>query len=417
MGNPKTLLGAFRVIAFVQRIDPHSSRAFPSGMTGCRTGLGTHPAVLSGLQQHSSPGGGVRALSDYGLDELRGLFASWGFSAAHAVRVLRALYSPDGMARGGRWPLPQGLAERLRAPHSSLTSVAARQVSDDGTVKLLLQLGDGRAIESVLMPAYRADRAAGCLSSQVGCPMGCDFCATAKMGFERNLSAGEIVEQFLALRSEARSHGRRLQTAVFMGMGEPMLNLDNVVAAVERIAGNDLGGLGWRQVTVSTVGIVPGIEALAATRLGVNLAVSLHAPDDETRARLLPAGKRFRVGDILEAAQAYQAAFGRPVSIQYCLLKDVNDSIPQARRLAKLLSGRRMHVNLLRYNSTGTGLRGAVYAPASDDDAGLFIAELRARGVVAHFRRARGTDIDAACGQLCRKGSATVSAAKNKIGG
>ena len=233
--------------------------------------------------------------------------------------------------------------------------------------------------------------------------MGCDFCATAKMGFERNLSVGEIVEQFLALRSEAHSRDRKLQTVVFMGMGEPMLNLDNVVKAVERIAANDLGGLGWRQVTVSTVGIVPGIEALAATGLGVNLAVSLHAPDDETRARLLPAGKRFKVGTILDAAQAYQSAFGRPVSIQYCLLREVNDSHAQAQELAKLLSGRKMHVNLLRYNPTGPSLRGETYAAASDKAADLFIAELRAHGIVAHFRRPRGPDIDAACGQLRQK--------------
>jgi 23S rRNA (adenine2503-C2)-methyltransferase len=344
----------------------------------------------------------VAALSEYDLDELRERFASWGFSAAHAARVLRAFYSGDGKARG-RWPLPHDLAERLFASHASLTSLAARQVADDGTVKLLLRLGDGRAIESVLMPAFRGDRAAGCISSQVGCAMGCDFCATAKMGYERNLTAGEIVEQFVALRSEALSQDRRLQTVVFMGMGEPMLNLDNVIAAVKRIAGNELGGLGWRQVTVSTVGIVPGIEALAAARLGVNLAVSLHAPDDETRERLLPSGKRFKVVDILEAAQDYQSAFGRPVSIQYCLLKDVNDSLPQARLLAELLSGRKMHVNLLRYNPTGPGLRGREYAPVSDEDAEGFIAELRARGVVAHFRRPRGPDIDAACGQLRRK--------------
>ena len=163
--------------------------------------------------------------------------------------------------------------------------------------------------------------------------MGCDFCATAKMGLERNLSAGEIVEQFLALRAEARALGRKLRTIVFMGMGEPMLNLDNVLAAVARIAGNALGGLGWRQVTVSTVGIVPGIKALAAAGLGVNLAVSLHAPDDPTRARLLPAGKRFKVGDILEAPPGIPIAFWTAGSIQYCLLRDVNDSEAQARGL------------------------------------------------------------------------------------
>jgi 23S rRNA (adenine2503-C2)-methyltransferase len=258
-------------------------------------------------------------------------------------------------------------------------------------------------VETVLMPDFRPDRAAGCVSSQVGCAMGCDFCATTKSGFERNLTAGEIVDQFLALRREARAAGRRLQTLVFMGMGEPMLNLDAVLAAVERIADNRVGGLGWRQITVSTVGIIPGIEALTATGLNVHLAVSLHAPDDATRAQLLPPGRRFAIADILAAADRFQASRGRPVTIQYCLLKGVNDAPAQARRLAEVIGVRRMHVNLLRYNPTGLSLRGLAYEPSSDEDGEAFAAGLRARGVVAHFRRSRGPEIDAACGQLRRR--------------
>ena len=188
--------------------------------------------------------------------------------------------------------------------------------------------------------------------------MGCDFCATGKAGFERNLTHGEIIGQFLALREEARAAGRRLQTMVFMGMGEPMQNLENVCAAIERMASNEMGGMGAGQVTVSTVGIVPGIAALAATGLNVNLAVSLHAPDDATRSRLLPPGRRHGVGEVMAAADRYQSATGRPVSIQYCLLKGVNDSVGQADELAALLKGRRMHVNLLQYNPTGLGLSG-----------------------------------------------------------
>jgi len=259
------------------------------------------------------------------------------------------------------------------------------------------------------MPSDRADRAAGCVSSQVGCAMGCDFCATAKAGFERDLSSGEIVEQFLALRDEARAVARRLQTIVFMGMGEPLLNLENVCKAIERIASNDMGGLGYRQVTVSTVGIVPGIEALAASGLGVHLAVSLHAPDDPTRARLLPAGRRHGVREILAAADLYQSRAGRPVSIQYCLLAGVNDSTGQADHLATLLGDRRMHVNLLRYNPTGPGFRGETYTPSSTEATQTFLARLRRHGIVAHVRRSRGLDIDAACGQL-RQGAGTSPA-------
>ena len=273
-------------------------------------------------------------------------------------------------------------------------------MAEDGTTKLLLRLADGRTVESVLMPDYRADRAAGCISSQVGCAMGCDFCATTKTGFERNLSTTEIVGQFLALRREALAAGRRLQTVVFMGMGEPMLNLDHVLAAIDRMAANELGALGCRQITVSTVGIVPGIDALAASGRQVHLAISSMRPDDETRAGLLPIGKRFVVSEILAAGDRYQTVTGRPVSIQYCLLRGVNDSADQARALARLVAGRRMHVNLLRYNPTGLSLRGAVYSATSDEDAEAFIALLRGEGVVAHFRRPRGRDIKAACGQL-----------------
>jgi 23S rRNA (adenine2503-C2)-methyltransferase len=183
-------------------------------------------------------------------------------------------------------------------------------------------------------------------------------------------------------------------------MGEPMLNLDNVCAAIERLARNESGGLGFRQITVSTVGIVGGIDALAASGLNVNLAVSLHAPDDLTRARLLPTGRRFGVREILSAAERYQAVTGRPVSIQYCLLQGVNDSAAHAGELAGVLAGRRMHVNLLRYNPTGLSLRGETYAPTSEPLTGAFLSRLRELGVVAHVRRSRGPDIDAACGQL-----------------
>lgn len=320
--------------------------------------------------------------------------------------MLRAHYAgldqpPDDT--GPRRP-PAGLREYLAAEFPGGTATLARRhVAGDGTVKLLLQLADGRTVESVLMPDFDPQRAAGCVSSQVGCAMGCDFCATTRTGFERNLTAGEMAEQFIALRREAAAAGRRLRTLVFMGMGEPMLNLDAVLAAVERIADNRIGGLGWRQVTISTVGIVPGIDALTATGLNVHLAVSLHAPDDATRAKLIPAGRRYPIAEVLAAADRFQAARGRTVIIQYCLLRGVNDSPAQAALLADLLASRRMHVNLLTYNPTGNGLSGTTYEPAQETEAEAFVGLLRARGVVAHFRRSRGPDIDAACGQLRRR--------------
>jgi len=232
--------------------------------------------------------------------------------------------------------------------------------------------------------------------------MGCDFCATAQSSFRRNLTVVEILHQFLALRREAVALGRRLQTVVFMGMGEPLLNLTAVLGVVRRIGDNALGGLGWRQITVSTVGIVPGIESLDHSGLNVNLAVSLHAPDEETRRQLLPMARHFPIGDILAAAARFQSRRPQPVVIQYCLLDGVNDSPAHAEGLARLFRDRGMHVNLLRYNPTGIGLRGIAYRPSPEPVVEVFGEILRRSGVVAHVRRSRGQGIDAACGQLRR---------------
>jgi 23S rRNA (adenine2503-C2)-methyltransferase len=343
-------------------------------------------------------------LADLTIAGLEALLKSWGINPAHATPVLREVYRRGGELPAAGRSLPRGLLERLRRefPRPAAT-LAERRVAADGTVKLLLRLADGAAAECVLMPDYRRDRAAGCLSSQVGCALGCDFCATGRSGFERDLTAGEMVEQYLALRREASALGRRLQTIVFMGMGEPLLNLDAVLAAIRRLTEPALDVLGCRQIMVSTAGVVPGIDALFDSGLPVKLAVSLHAPDDEQRARLLPLAKRYPIADILAAAGRFQARNRRTVTIQYCLLKGVNDSPAHARRLAKLLRGRRMYVNLLRYSPTGPGSSGEAYEPCDDAAQGRFLAELAAHGVVAHARRQRGADIEAACGQLRRR--------------
>ncbi|HEY2772844.1 MAG TPA: 23S rRNA (adenine(2503)-C(2))-methyltransferase RlmN [Candidatus Binatia bacterium] len=344
----------------------------------------------------------IGALARFSIAELEGILAAWGCKTSHAGRLVREFYASGGELSADDRALPAGLLERIRAELDTplVARLEARQTSADGTTKLLLKLEDSRTVESVMMPDLRGQRVAGCISSQVGCAMACDFCATTKSGFERNLAAAEMVAQFLALRREAAAIGRRLQTIVFMGMGEPLLNVDEVLEAVERIADNRYGALGWRQVTISTVGIVPGIDRLAATGLAFHLAVSLHAPDDETRATLLPTGRRFAISDILAAADRFQSVRGRPVTIQYCLLRGVNDSVAHAHALAGLLGSRRMHVNLLHYNATGTSLRGVDYQASSPLDELAFAKTLRTRGVVTHFRRSRGDDIDAACGQL-----------------
>ena len=341
------------------------------------------------------------ALTDHDAASLADEFRNWDAKPSQAIRVLRALY--DGAGRVDLPPLRIGrkLQERLISDLPlRQSSVAARSASSDGTVKLLLTLTRGGAVESVLMPSYDPTRAAGCVSSQIGCAMGCDFCASTAGGLERNLEAGEIVEQFLHLKEQAFAIGRRLNTLVFMGMGEPMHNLANVIAAIRRISSQSLGALGPRRITVSTVGIVPGIHELAAANLNVHLALSLHAPDDSTRARLVPINRRYGVGEIMAAARHFQDQTGRVVTIEYCLLESVNDSDEQAKLLSRLLSGFRAHVNIIPYNPIGSALSGSTYRRPSRQRVEQFGQILRDAGVVAHIRRTRGDDVNAACGQL-----------------
>jgi 23S rRNA (adenine2503-C2)-methyltransferase len=340
-------------------------------------------------------------LTDHNLQTLEAQLASWGLPVSHAITLMRAFYRSGGEPDLDRLELGRPLLRRLEGELPLRQShVLRRHQSADGTVKLLLELSGGGTVETVLMPSHRPDIAAGCVSSQIGCAMGCDFCASTKGGLERNLSAGEIVEQFLHLRREAMLMGRRVKTLVFMGMGEPMHNLENVIEAVKRIAAPNMGELGWRQITISTVGIVPGIKSLADADLNVHLALSLHAPDDETRAKLVPINRRYRVDDIMAAARAFQAQTRRIVNIEYCMLAGVNDSDEQAALLADRMEGFRAHVNLIPYNAIGAGISGVRYEKPSEARVQRFLDILRDRGVVAHRRDTRGDDVNAACGQL-----------------
>lgn len=324
-----------------------------------------------------------------------------GEPRSHAGRVLRSFYARSGEIDWDALELGASLREQLRREFTgTATHERLRVESSDGTTKLLLGLARGGAIETVMMPSYRPGEAWCCVSSQVGCAMGCDFCASTRNGLERNLEVDEIVEQYLRVGALAAAQGRRVRRLVFMGIGEPLHNLDAVLPAIDRIAGPGLGNLGWRRITVSTVGIVHGIAKLAAAEHPVFLALSLHAPDDETRAKIVPTGKRYGVAEILAAAREYQDRTGRIVTIEYCLLAGVNDSDAQAELLAARLEGFRAHVNLIPYNATGPGLSGVVYVRPSASRVAAFLAILRERGVVAHARDARGDDVAAACGQL-----------------
>jgi 23S rRNA (adenine2503-C2)-methyltransferase len=288
--------------------------------------------------------------------------------------------------------------------------VALRHHSADGTSKLLIEFTNARGGlgECVLMPSHRPDRAAGCVSSQLGCAMGCSFCASTQNGLARDLTAGEIVEQFLHLKHEAMQRGRRLQTLVFMGMGEPLANLESVARAIHIIADSTCGNLGYRNITVSTVGLVPQIDQLADLDLGVHLAISLHAPDDATRSAIVPTTRRWAVAEIVAAGKRFQARTDRVVNIEYCLLADVNDSADQARLLASLLRGSRMHVNLIPYNS----IANAEFRRPVIQRVQRFLQLLTEEGVVAHVRVTRGDDVSAACGQLKQSLTSRVSLAK-----
>ena len=259
--------------------------------------------------------------------------------------------------------------------------------SRDGTEKALFRTADGRPLETVLM-RYRDGRRSLCLSSQSGCPLTCTFCATGTMAFGRNLSESEILDQALHFRrAEPMDH------AVFMGMGEPLMNLDAVIAACERLP--DLG-IANSHTTVSTVGWIPGIERLAAEGPTVRLALSLHAADDALRSELMPVNERYPLADVLEACLAWRAARRRKVFVEYMMLGGVNDRYEQAVALAEMLQPREaFKVNLIPYNPTGAGFDGS-----SREAIESFRETLVRRGIPATVRLTRGRDIDAACGQL-----------------
>jgi 23S rRNA (adenine2503-C2)-methyltransferase len=315
--------------------------------------------------------------------------------AAHGEPAFRARQVWEWTARGAvayeqMTNLPAALREALTAavPLSSLTLEHEAHASD-GTVKALFSTHDGRPLEAVLM-RYRDGRRSLCLSSQSGCPLTCTFCATGAMRFGRNLTASEILDQALHFRrTSAVDH------AVFMGMGEPMMNLDNVLAACRRLP--DLG-ITNRRTAISTVGWIPGILRLAESDMPLRLALSLHAPDDALRSQIMPVNERYPLEQVLEACEELYEAKRRKVFVEYVMLAGVNDRYEQALQLAELLDRRIHKVNLIPYNPTGS-----IYEGSSRDAIAAFRDVLVAHGVEATVRLTRGRDIDAACGQLAAR--------------
>ncbi len=343
-----------------------------------------------------------RHLADLTREEARAAVTELGQPAFRADQLarhwFRGLTDPAGMT-----DVPAAVRETLGEALLPGLLTPVRTLSADGgrTRKTLWRLHDGALVESVLM--RYPDRATVCISSQAGCGMACPFCATGQSGLTRNLSAAEIIGQAVAAAAamaagEVPGGPGRLSNVVFMGMGEPLANYPRVRQTLRALLTPAPWGLGLsqRSVTVSTVGLVPAIRKLTEEGLAVTLAVSLHAPDDELRDTLVPINTRWKVGEVVEAADAYAARTGRRYSVEYALIRDVNDQPERADLLGRLLAGKLAHVNLIPLNPTPGSPWDASPLPAQRE----FVARLRAAGVPTTVRDTRGQDIDGACGQL-----------------
>jgi 23S rRNA (adenine2503-C2)-methyltransferase len=341
-------------------------------------------------------------LADLDLAARQAAMSALGEPAYRAGQVSRHYFGRLVRDPAAMTDLPAGTRERIAEAllPRLLTPVHERSCDGGATRKVLWRLHDGALVESVLM-SY-PDRVTACVSSQAGCGMGCPFCATGQAGLTRNLSTAEIVDQVVSLASLANHElGRRLSHVVFMGMGEPLANYNRLVSALRRLVAPPPEGLGLsqRNLTVSTVGLVPAMHRLAGEDLSVTLALSLHAPDDDLRDELVPVNQRWKITEVLDAGWTYVARTGRRLSIEYAMIRDVNDQPWRASRLAELLAGRLVHVNLIPLNPTPGSRWDASPKPVERE----FARRLRAAGIATTVRDTRGREIDGACGQLAAR--------------
>ncbi len=356
------------------------------------------------------------ALLGLGTEELCRLAQTEGVPAYRGKQLAAWVYQRGVHTIEAMDNLPKELRARLAAKYEvGRGRPVAVQKAADGTIKLLLEMADGARVETVGLPY--ADRYSCCVSTQVGCAMGCQFCATGLGGFSRNLTAGEIVGQVLAVREAAGlppplpagGSGTRIDHVAFMGMGEPLLNYEATLKAVSLL--NTELGIGARNLTVSTAGIVPGILRLAEERVQVTLAVSLHAPDDRLRNRLMPGMAKWTIAELLNVCRTYIGLTGRRITFEYCLLDGINDREAEAQQLTRVLRGLNCHVNLIPFNNvSGTGLR-----PSSPDRVRAF-REILARGSIQVTQRLeRGAEIDAACGQLRQRAGVAIDKGNERL--
>jgi 23S rRNA (adenine2503-C2)-methyltransferase len=334
-------------------------------------------------------------------DALRNWFVERGLQGYRAGQAQKWIFQKRAAAFDEMTDLPVDLRSRLADEFRIwTTSLLRRRAAADGAEKLLLELHDSQHIECVLL---RDDKqhCTACVSTQVGCAMGCAFCATGLDGFERNLSSGEIIEEMLQLQ-RLLDPAERLSHVVVMGMGEPLLNLDALLPALAVAADRNGLGIGVRRITISTVGIPAGIRRLARENCPYHLAVSLHAPDDELRNEIVPANRNFGIAAIIAAADEYFTATGRRVTFEYVLLADVNDRPEQAHKMIELLRGRPTLVNLIPYNP----VPGLPYRTPASSVSARFVEILEQGGLNVNIRHRKGDRIAAACGQLRRQSTA-----------
>ena len=337
----------------------------------------------------------MKNIKDYDLEDLKQELISIGEKGFRAEQIFKWLYQEKVKSFDEMTNLSLELREKLKNNYTICNyNILKKLESSDGTKKYLFDILDGNIIESVLMEYHYGKSV--CVSSQVGCKMGCKFCASTGIPFVRNLTAGEIVEQILAIEQDT---GEKISNIVFMGIGEPLDNYDNVIKAI-RILNNPKGlGIGARHISVSTSGLVPRIYDLAKENIQCTLSVSLHASNSEKRSSMMPVNNRYSVEELIKACKDYIAMTNKRISFEYALAKDNNDNMQDAKELANLLKGMLCHVNLIPINKIENGK----FTKSSNENIIKFRDYLNDHGIVATIRRELGSDIEAACGQLRRK--------------
>ncbi len=337
----------------------------------------------------------MKNIKDYDLQDLKEELANIGEKSYRAEQIFKWLYKDKVKSFDEMTNLSLDLREKLKENYTICNyNVLKKLESSDGTKKYLFDVLDGNAIESVLMEYHYGKSI--CVSSQIGCKMGCKFCASTGIPFIRNLSAGEIVEQVLAVEQDTCE---QISNVVFMGIGEPLDNYDNVIKAI-RILNNPKGlNIGARHISVSTSGLVPRIYDLANENIQCTLSISLHASNDQKRSAMMPVNNRYNIAELMKACRDYIAITNKRISFEYALAKDNNDNLEDAKELVGLLKGMLCHVNLIPINKIENGK----FTKSTNENIIKFRDYLNDKGIVATIRRELGSDIDAACGQLRRK--------------